>query len=195
MAKAIDRILGVPGGPQKPQKPQVRHLQNAALGKDAELHKKILAAGYILPTNMRQTEVAKLFSVTPQALTQWSSKTKYQNPCPRNKDKSYNLPEVLRWYSERSEQSERSASSRTPDTDRFNKYRADQMQLRVETQKGLYMLRTEVEEREIEIASIFRRTLETLPASISAMLVGLTAKSIKSKLEEEVRRILMALSE
>jgi len=84
--------------PKDQQEALEESLGLAREGKLPWLEKLVLAAGFGR-TDLRRLkagQVAKLWSVTPQAVGLWHSKS----GCPRNEDSTYDLAQVIRWREE-----------------------------------------------------------------------------------------------
>jgi hypothetical protein len=134
--------------------------------------------------------IAALFGVTPQAVGLWHK----NNGCPRDKEGRYDLREVIAWRIawEREQVAGDSQAARDKEISLARKAAADAelREMQLAREKDLIVDKMVMEQREIVIATAFRKWAEGLPRRLrvdTAVQQQLT-REIKAGLAEFAQR-------
>lgn len=149
-------------------------LKKAFRGKSPTLHQKVLQSGYLGNlTSMSATQIAIIYHCSPQAVGQWHR----DKNCPRNPDATYSFLEVLAWKIEIETEKKLAEfvrqsggdpnlmGSGSPALENYRIAATDKLKWELETKKGHYILKTEVNAHWVELGRQLAQTIEILNMS------------------------------
>ncbi len=173
-----------------------------AVAEQAHAHpwmiKEFHEAGWFAAADqsLRGIDVAEIFGVNKQTVTDWVKR----NGCPRNRDKTYSLRDVMAWHldwklTRQAEELIGSAPNEEGARDengvnwKQRKERADaQMQeAKLAQRLGKLVPLADVESREIELGVFFKDTISGLGAKLAPMLYGQEISTIEQAINDEIR--------
>jgi len=103
---------------------------------------------------LTQAQVAGAFGITPSAVARWR--------CPRNSDKSYALPEVIKWRVELASQDEGMSAETSPAVERYRMAKAKLAELELAERQQVLLPRAIVHEWMGKLGSLLRNAGEIL---------------------------------
>lgn len=148
-----------------------------------------------------QAELMTAIKITPNTLHKYKAEG-----CPVNKTAAgYNVDAIQSWMDEHGKLRRRSrenAQRSLDDQKRLLKAQADEREakaelarLKAETEQGLYIPLSEVQERDKARISAVRRGLLRLPKTVAPIACGLTVIEIEKLVERKVRDLLTKFAE
>jgi phage terminase Nu1 subunit (DNA packaging protein) len=134
---------------------------------------------------MGQKYIAHVYGLTFQTIQGWKG-------CPRNKDKSYNLRDVVQWRRDQDTMGGESNGG----SDELEKWRAARRamaELDLAKRQGELAEVVQVDAEISRMVVTFKQALLALPSALAPRLEGMEAREIAALLDIEVRRILSDL--
>ena len=149
-----------------------------------------------------QIQVAQVFGLTDRMVRKWSEG---ENPCPRNTDRTYDLPAVIKWYTERGGGSTESISNVAVDRDDAAKiqdwlrkappkarkefYDAELKEMAVAQLKGRLVSRSQVHEAMAVASGHIRRAAESLQRRFGNIVVEVLGEALSEAQSEISNRM------
>ncbi len=113
--------------------------------------------------SMNATHCARLFGISRQCFSRW--------PCPKNKDGTYCLKDVILWKLAKTEEdaaeSGGSAASKDKDVKRLRKAKADRAEFEMQKLRGQVVDRSEVETVMSQLLTRLRQGIMSIPDRIA----------------------------
>lgn len=170
---------------KKPREQEVEALKglvHSAVNGTAEWFSEILAeSGFLQVSSVRGKDLARLAGVTPGAVSKWYSR----DGCPRNKDGTYRLADVVRWILE-SRKEEMTDPDKPPADPLRRKHYFDAKRKEMEYQIAKRELIPREEFRDMMAGRIIAvgHALDAAPDTLAPKCAGRTALEIR----DEIRR-------
>lgn len=144
----------------------------------------------INPKALNQKTLAGIFGVDPKSVRNWSA-----DGCPRNEDGSYPAPAVIDWYATRRaeaaqaelEQFRAAAADAGGHNERWQKARADKLEIEVAERLGEFARTEDVEHQWVLALTTISTTLQSLPESIAVRIAGRGEDEVRDILEHALR--------
>ena len=129
-------------------------------------------------TRAPQTAVALLFSVSTSAVRQWQE-------CPRNDDKTYDLPAVVAWRLDQIEHDGAVAVARGEAAERFRAAKADLAELDLAERRGELISVTDMDAFATRLVALVRSVAEQVQRKYGPESLSLFEKA-RDQMEKEI---------
>lgn len=127
---------------------------------------------------MTAVEIAELWGVTKQAVGRWHS----DMDCPRNRDGSYNLPEVIAWRERRMKRELDEAKADTPRA-RRERIAEEREQFEFDRLREKYIKVEEVEQKETRKITVMKADLKQVGRRVVRSLGTGVAGGLSRKIQ------------
>lgn len=136
------------------------------------------------------TQVGWLYNTKHLTVGNWVRRS----GCPRNKDGTYDLAQVIKWREERIESKHAQSETLEDTKEKIAKVDLQRKELALERDLLEVIPKDEVETGRVARVVVLKRTMLALPRRMSSVLEGLEAREVEAILNEHLRDLISQFS-